>query len=85
MNQKELIQLMEQWQEIEPAIYKLNIKRLCDNKGIKPRHIEESLQVTYNSARSYTNSSHTARIEFLTALKLAEMLEINIEEFLKKV
>ena len=52
MNQKELIQLMEQWQEIEPAIYKSNIKRLCDNKGIKPRHIEESLQVTYNSARS---------------------------------
>ena len=35
MNQKELIQLMEQWQETEPAIYKSNIKRLCDNKGIK--------------------------------------------------
>lgn len=85
MNQKELIQLMEQWQEIEPAIYKSNIKRLCDEKNIKPKQIEEVLQVTYNSARSYTNSSHTARIEFLTALKLAEMLEINIEEFLKKV
>ena len=85
MNQKELIQLMEQWQETEPSTYKTNIKRLCDQKNIKPKQIEETLKVNYNSARSYTNASHTARIEFLTALKLAEMLEVNVEEFLKKV
>jgi hypothetical protein len=84
MNQKELIQLMEQWQKTEPTTYKANIKRLCDYKGIKPRHIEEVLQVTYNAARSYTNSSHTARIEFLTALKLAELLETDIKNFLEK-
>lgn len=84
-NQKELIQLIEIWNGTESAIYKTNIKRLCDEKNIKPKQIEETLQVTYNSARSYTNASHAARIKFLTALKLAEILEVNIEEFLKKV
>ena len=80
-----MIQLIETWNNTEPSTYKTNIKRLCDEKNIKPKQIEEVLQVTYNSARSYTNASHTARIEFLTALKLAEMLEVNVEEFLKKV
>jgi len=84
-NQKELIQLIEIWIDTDPTVYKANIKRLCDENNIKPKQIEIALQVTYNAARSYTNASHTARIEFLTALKLAEMLEINIEEFLKKV
>ena len=84
MNQKELIKLMEQWQETNPAIYKANIKVICDSKGIKPRQIKEYLQVPYNTARSYTNASHTARIEFLTALKLAELLGIKVENFLKE-
>jgi len=82
MNQHELIQLMERWQQTEPAIYKVNIKVICDSKGIKPKQIEEGLQVPYNSARSYTNASHTARIEFITALKLAELLGVKVEEFL---
>ena len=84
-NQRELIQLIENWNNIDPALYKSNIKKLCDKKGIKPKQIQEKLQVNYNSARSYTNASHTARIEFLTALKLAEMLETNVEEFLKNI
>jgi len=85
MNQKELIKLIEQWQETNPAIYKTNIKVICDSKGIKPRQIEEALQVLYNTARSYTNASHTARIEFLTALKLAELLSVQVEKFLKEI
>lgn len=85
MNQKELIQLMEQWQDTEPVIYKAKIKHLCDNKGIKPRQIETALNVSYNAARSYTNASHTARIEFLTALKLAELLNVEVKDFLKNI
>jgi hypothetical protein len=41
--------------------------------------------VPYNSARSYTNICHTARIEFLTALKLAELLNVEIEKFLENI
>lgn len=85
MNQKELIQLIEQWENTSPALYKVNIKTIADQKGIKPKDIETALQVTYNSARSYTNASHTARIEFLTALKLAELLQVNIEKFLENI
>lgn len=85
MNQKELIRLMERWQDMNPAIYKTNIKAVCDSKGIKPRQIEEALQVPYNTARSYTNASHSARIEFLTALKLAELLSVQVEKFLKEI
>lgn len=84
MNQAELIQLMERWQQTDPALYKANIKIICDSKGIKPRHIEEALQVSYNSARSYTNASHAARIEFLTGLKLAELLDVKVEKFLEE-
>ena len=85
MNQVELIQLIEQWQQTNPAIYKANIKAICDNKGIKPKQIEEHLKVPYNSARSYTNAVHTARIEFLTALKLAELLGVKVEKFMKRI
>lgn len=83
LNQKQLINLMEQWQQTNPAIYKTNIKRIADSKKIKPRHLEELLQINYHSARSYTNPSHIARIEFLTALKLAELLEVKVTDFLE--
>ena len=85
MNQAELIQLIEQWYRASPVVYKANIKAVCDSKGIKPRHIQEALQVSYSSARSYTNASHAARIEFLTALKLAEFLGIKVEKFLGEI
>jgi hypothetical protein len=83
MNQQELISLMEQWQNTNPSIYKSNIKRLAGIKGIKPKQIESALQVPNSTAKSYTNIGHPARIEFLTALKLAELLETNVEKFLE--
>lgn len=83
--QKEYIYLIEQWENTSPALYKANIKAIADQKGIKPRHIETALNVSYNAARSYTNASHTARIEFLTALKLAELLNVNVQDFLKNI
>jgi len=82
MNQHELIKLINRWQQTKPAIYKANIKAICDNKKVKPRHIEENLKIPYNTARSYINVSHVARIEFMTALKLAELLNVKVEEFL---
>ncbi len=85
MDQRELIKLIEQWDSTEPIIYKTNIKRLAKNKGIKPRHIEASLNVKNTTARSYTNINHPAKIEFLTALKLAELLETEIEKFLENI
>jgi hypothetical protein len=74
LNQQQLIQLIEQWQQTNPSIYKTNLKRICDSKNIKPRQLEKLMQVNYNTARSYTNAVHPARIEFITALKLANML-----------
>lgn len=83
LNQKQLINLMEKWQQTSPAIYKTNLKRICDSKNIKPRQLEKLMQVNYNTARSYTNSVHPARIEFITALKLANMLNVNVTDFLE--
>ncbi len=83
MEQRELIQLIEKWNSTEPTLYKTNIKQLADIKGIKPRHIESALSVPNSTARSYTNINHPARIEFLTGLKLAELLETSIEKFLE--
>lgn len=85
MNQIELIQLMEQWKNTEPKLYKTNIKRLCDIKGVKPRHVESALNVPNSTAKSYTTLSHPARIEFLTALKLAELLKVEVEKFLENI
>lgn len=85
MEQKELIQLMEQWQNVDPLIYKSNIKRLCDFKRVKPRHIVESLNITRNKAVSLCNPSHTGRIEFYDGLRLAELLEVEIQNFLEKI
>jgi len=83
MNQRELIQLMNQWQSTEPALYKTNIKRLASLKGIKPKDIESALNVPNSTAKSYTNIGHPARIEFLTALKLAELLGVEVKKFLE--
>lgn len=83
MEQKELIELMEQWEQTEPIIYKANIKAICQLKGIKPRHIVKALQIPITTAKSFTNLSHKARIEFITALKLAELLKENIKKFLE--
>jgi hypothetical protein len=84
MKQKELIELIQKWEETSPALYKANIKAIADSKDIKPRQIETALNVSYNAARSYTNAAHTARIEFKTALKLAELLSVNVEKFLEE-
>jgi hypothetical protein len=85
LNQQQLIQLMEQWQKSDPAQYKANLKAICDSQGIKSKQLQEALQVPYNTARSYTNASHTARIEFITALKLAEFLGVKVEKFLGEI
>ncbi len=85
MDQRELIKLIEQWDSTEPIIYKTNIKKIANDKGIKPRHIEANLKVKNTTARSYTNINHPAKIEFLTALKLAELLETEIEKFLENI
>jgi hypothetical protein len=84
-NQKELIKLMERWENTSPALYKANIKALCNGNDIKPRHIESALKVLNSTAKSYTNVNYKGRIEFLTALKLAELLKVNIEDFLKNI
>lgn len=83
MGQKELIKLIEKWESTYPIIYKTNIKKLAEIKGVKPRHIESALEVVNNTARSYTNVGHIARIPFLIGLKLAELLEVDIEKFLE--
>lgn len=85
MNQKELIQLIEQWNDTEPAIYKTNIKIMSDLKGIRPRHIKEGLNISDSMTRSFLNVSHKARIEFLMALKLAEFLKCDVKDFLKNI
>jgi hypothetical protein len=83
MNQHELIQLIEQWENTSPALYKANIKAIADQKGIRPRYIKEALKLSDSMTRSILNVSHKARIEFLTALKLAEYMQEDIKNFLK--
>lgn len=85
MEQKELIQLIEKWESTEPIIYKTNIKHICEHKNKTTRDIESFFQISFNTARSYINSSHTARIPFLIGLKLADYLEIDIEKFLENI
>lgn len=83
LDQQQLIELMEQWHNTDPAIYKTNIKKIADSQNIKPRQIEKMMQVNYHTARSYTNTVHPARIEFITALKLANMLGVSVQDFLE--
>lgn len=84
MNKKDLIELIERWNNATPALYKTNIKRLAHIKGIKPKDIGASLNVPITTAKSYTYVGHPARIEFLTALKLAELLDVQVQEFLEE-
>lgn len=83
--QAEYLQLIEKWDNTEPSLYKTNIKSICDSKGVKPKQIELEMNLSYETARSLTNAAHKARIPFLTALKLAEYLKIDIEKFLEKI
>jgi len=83
VEQKELLQLIQQWEQTDPTIYKASIKRISHLKGIKPRHIVEALQIPISTVKSFTNVSHKARIEFKTALQLAELLQVDLKAFLK--
>lgn len=85
MEQKELIQLIEKWESIEPIIYKTNIKNICEHRGKTTRDIESYFNISFNTARSYINPSHSARIPFLTGLKLAEFLGIDVDKFLENI
>jgi hypothetical protein len=85
MEQKELVQLIEKWESTEPIIYKTNLKNICKHKGKTIRDIESFFNISFNTARSYINPSHTARIPFLIGLKLAEFLEINVEKLLENI
>jgi DNA-binding Xre family transcriptional regulator len=82
INQIELITLIEQWQTTDPTIYKTNIKAICSKNNVKPRHIKEGLNISDAMTRSILNVSHKARIEFITALKLAEYLKCDVKDFL---
>jgi DNA-binding Xre family transcriptional regulator len=85
MNQSEIINLIDQWQQTDPQIYKTNIKAICFKKGIKPRHLKEGLNISDAMTRSILNASHKARIEFINALKLAEFLQCDVKDFLKNI
>jgi plasmid maintenance system antidote protein VapI len=85
MEQKEILELIEQWEQTDPVVYKANIKAICHLKGIKPRHIVEAMQIPLTTAKSFTNASHKARIEFKTALQLAELLGVDIKDLIKNI
>jgi hypothetical protein len=85
MEQQELIQLMERWQQAEPAHYKTKIKTLCDQQDIKPRHLVELFNITRSKAVSLINPLHPGRIEFYDAVRLAELLKVKVENFLEEI
>lgn len=85
MNQAELIELMEKWQETDPALYKQNIRKLCEERKIYPAKLAKLLGIKYSTAKSYFYQNHPSKIEFLTALKIAELLKVDVREFLKGV
>lgn len=84
-NQKELIQLIEKWESADPIIYKTNIKNICEQQNKTSRDIEAYFNISFNTVRSFLNPSHPARIPFLMGLKLAELLETKIENFLENI
>ena len=81
-NQYEILELMEKWYNTEQSKYKANIYRIYKVKRLKPKDIITAMQVGSNTAKSYICAAHPARLEFITALKLAEFLEVDIERFL---
>ncbi len=84
MTQKELLQLIEKWENTEPIIYKTNIRVMCKKKNIKPKNIVEILNIPVTTAKSYTSLTNTSKISFKIALQLAELLEIDIKKLLEK-
>ena len=83
MNQQQILLLIEQWQHTDPKHYKANIKYLCRVKGVTYNQIMPALNVGYETARSYYNVVHRSKIDFLVALKLAELLGVDVELFLE--
>lgn len=83
MKQNKIISLMTQWQQADPKLYKTNIRHLCRLRGITYNQIMPSLNVNYETARSYYNVAHRSRIDFLTALKLAKLLGVDVKLFLE--
>lgn len=80
--QSELIPIIEEWYNTEPSKYKANIYQFYRQHKMKPIDLVTAFNISINTAKSYICASHPARIEFITALKLAEFMGVDLKYFL---
>jgi len=81
--QQKLEQLINQYNSTDSAIIKQNIIKFIDASGFKNQYIADRMQLNIQTIYLYRQPKKKTNIDFQIALKLCNVLEINIIELIK--
>ena len=81
--QQELEQLINQYNSTDSAIIKQNIIKFIDASGLKNQYIADRMNLNIQTIYLYRQPQKKTNIDFITALKLCNVLGIGITELIK--
>lgn len=83
-SQAEMLELINQYENTDRKVIKLNLKRILTEQGIKPKQI---IELGYTSPNTYSWLAPTANNipMFDQALHLAVEFNFDVQEFLKEI
>ena len=82
--QKELEKLITDYNSTDPTIVKQNILKYIDLSGLRIKHIADNIGVTMPCICSYRQPAKRHAIAFDIAVKLANVLNINITQLIEQ-
>lgn len=84
MKYKDMLKIIEEYNNVKPEYIKNNLYDILKQRHLKINFIQEVLQVTTNTAKSYINQNIKSKPSLKNLLKLCIALDIDIAELLKK-
>lgn len=84
MKYKDMLQIIEKYNNTKTEYIKNNLYDILKQKHLKVGFIQEILQVSPNTAKSYINQNIKSKPSLKNLLKLCIALDIDITELLKE-
>lgn len=81
--QQQLEQLINQYNSTNSTTIKQNIIKFIDASGFKNQYIADRVQLNIQTIYLYRQPQKKTNIDFITALKLCNVLGISITELIK--
>jgi transcriptional regulator with XRE-family HTH domain len=83
LQQKQLIQIINQYNSIDKDIIKANLKRFMDASGLKNQYIAEQSKLSIQTIYQIRKVYNSYKVDFIPALLIADILNISITELMQ--